>query len=903
MADANQTRFHLLLTEDDWVATGSPAPEVSFTGDVADLEWVTRPPGLALAERGFVFEAAPGDPALDPSARRGSARDRYGTWYTIAADRSHVVEMLRDGTVRALWPTDGRVTESAGVFRPKADVPAAGLQLRGLTVTEDHYLVVGCAAPAGLFVFDLHGGGAPLFIPFPVDIHPVDMAPRRGCGVLILDVSPTSAYGPRYWKLSRGLRTAFDTPTAQPEIFVSKDPAAEARSPGAPRIDLAGVHEITVPGAVSIEGLDDDSVLVMGRDESDGFSVIGRFADTDQMGDLLSLAGVLEEYTNATGTRLDVIGHDFGFAPDDAQGGVIYVTDVSGNQAFAFAYDPERHDEGLRILPSYYPMRSHHGRALVVDDTTAYFDTIDAWHPLMAQSRRWYAEAGELITTHLDGEVLGCIWHRIFLDGCIPPGSTVQIDARAADDPTDLEDAPWSPQPRPYLRGVGSELPFAAASTDAPGSGTWETLLQDATGRYLQVRLRLAGGGRTSPRLTAMRVYFPRFSYRAEYLPQVYGEDPRSAAFLDRYLGITEGLFTSLEDRIANAQMLWDLRTAPSDYLAWLMSWLGVTVSADWDARRRRTFLDNANEIFTWRGTRRGLVQAVRLAIDDCPEDAFDQRPDDPFQVRIVERFGTRRLGRVIRSSTDTDPDLVDTGGRWTPDMGAAVLHRRYASTLSRRGISGVSFLPPTTPSNPTLRAAWTSFLESELGCSDAAFTSSDTEAYRDHLRSRYRRITAYRATYGSDAAAGDSFDSLALPGRLPDGGQPLEDWAELIAHVLPITRAAHRFSVLVPVPLDASAAEQASILARVRHVIEQERPAHTEFEVSAFWAALRVGEARVGMETQVGRGSRFVPVAIGTTELARSHLVPGRPFDADDRWVVGRNPVTTVQRPRETET
>jgi phage tail-like protein len=902
MADANQTRFHLLLTEDDWVTTGSPAPQVSSTGDGDDLEWVARPPGLALAERGFVFEATPGDPALEPTARRGSARDRYGTWYTIAVDRSHVVEMLRDGTVRTLWPASE--ARPADMFRPKTDVPASELELRALTVTEDHYLVVGCAAPAGLFVFDLHGGGPPLFIPFPDAIYPVDMAPRRGCGVLILDVSPTSAYTPRYWKLSRGLRTAFDPPETDPSVFAPKTLPTDTTPPGPPRIDLAGVHDITVPSATSIEGLDDDTVLVMGRDESDGHSVIGRFADDVQVGDLLSLAGVLDEYTDAAGVRLDVIGHDFGFAPGDVDGGIIYVSDISGNQAFAFAYDPARHDEGLQILPSYFPMRSHYGRALVVDDATAYFDTIDAWHPLMAQSRRWYADEGTLITSHLDGEELGCVWHRIFLDGCIPPGSTVQIDARAANDPADLEAVPWSPQPAPYLRGIGSELPFAsAASTDTPGSGTWETVLQDATGRFLQIRLGLAGGGRSSPRLTAMRVYFPRFSYRAEYLPQVYGEDPRSAAFLDRYLAITEGLFTSLEDRIANAQMLWDLRTTPDDYLAWLMSWLGVTAAPDWDAHRRRTFLDNANEIFRWRGTRRGLVQAVRLAIDDCPEDAFDHRPDDPFQVRIVERFGTRRLGTVTRSSTDTDPDLVDTGGRWSPEMGAAVLHQRYVSSLAGLGITGVTALTPTTPGNPTLGAAWTSFVERELGCSDAEFTANDTGTYRDYLRSRYRRITAYRAAYGSDAAAGDGFESLALPNRLPDGGAPLEDWTELVAHVLPVARAAHRFTVLVPVPLDASSAEQASTLSRVRHVIEQERPAHTDFEVNPFWAALRVGEARVGLETQVGRGSRFVPVAIGATELARSHLVPGRPFDADDRWVVGRNQVTTVQRPRGTET
>lgn len=903
MADANQTRFHLLLTEEDWLAGGAPPPEVSSTDGVPDVEWTASPPGLGLAERGFVFEAAAGDPALDPSVRRGSARDRYGTWYTISSDRTQVVEMLRDGTTKVTWPAVPVTEADAGPFRPKPTDPVAKPELRALAVTEDHYLVVGSAAPPGLFVFDLHAGGPPLFIPFPVDIHPVDMAPRRGCGVLILDVSPTDAYTPRYWKLSRGLRTAFNPVAPDPSVFVPKQPPTDEPPPGAPRIDLAGVHEISVPVPIAIEGLPDDSVLVMGRDAGDSFSVIARYVDDTQVGGLLPFEGVLEEYTDAPGVRLDVIGHDFGFAPDAEHGGIIYVSDISGNQAFAFAYDPEQHDDGLRVLPRYYPMRSHYGRALVVDDATAYFDTIDAWHPLVAQSRRWYAAAGSLITTPLDGDTLGCVWHRIFLDGCIPPGSSVQIDTRTADDAADLADKPWSSQPSPYLRGFGSELPHAAASGDRPGTGTWETLLQDAAGRFLQIRLRLTGAGKTSPRLAALRAYFPRFSYLDEYLPRIYSEDPRSAAFLERFLAITEGMFTSLEDRIANAQMLWDLRTAPDDGLAWLMSWLGVTATPDWDARRRRIFLDHATEIFTWRGTRRGLVQAVRLAIDDCPEDAFDDRPDDPFQVRIVERFGTRRLGSVTWSATESDPDLVDLGGRWSPDMGAAVLHQRYTSYLADRGIDGITFLPPITPDDPVLSAAWTGFLQDELGVSDASFTASDIAAYRNHLRTRYRRITVYRAEYGSAAAGADTFDTLPLPSGLPDGGPPLEDWTELVARVLPISRAAHRFSVLVPVPLDATTAEQRRMLSRVERVIEQQRPAHTQFEVSAFWAALRVGEARVGMETQVGRGSRFVPATIGATELARSNLVPGRPFDADDRWVVGRNSVTTVQRPRGTET
>ena len=123
------------------------------------------------------------------------------------------------------------------------------------------------------------------------------------------------------------------------------------------------------------------------------------------------------------------------------------------------------------------------------------------------------------------------------LDACIPPEAEVMVWSRAANDQRELALAEWQPEPQPYLRGNGSELPFAPRSSkEIKGLGTWELLFQNARGRFLQLQIRLAGNGRTTPRLRALRAYYPRFSYLNHYLPAVYREDGESAWFLDRFL-------------------------------------------------------------------------------------------------------------------------------------------------------------------------------------------------------------------------------------------------------------------------------------------------------------------------------------------------------------------------------
>ncbi|MFD0366891.1 phage tail protein [Streptomyces sp. NPDC127114] len=96
-----------------------------------------------------------------------------------------------------------------------------------------------------------------------------------------------------------------------------------------------------------------------------------------------------------------------------------------------------------------------------------------------------------------------------------------------------------------------------------------------------------------------------------EQLPALYAEDD----FAQRF---TAGLDTVLAPVFATLDNLagyFDPRLAPPDFLSWLAAWVG---GAD-DPRRplelRREAVARAVELHRLRGTRRGLVEALRLVL------------------------------------------------------------------------------------------------------------------------------------------------------------------------------------------------------------------------------------------------------------------------------------------------
>ena len=190
------------------------------------------------------------------------------------------------------------VTQVSADFQPKTLTQApTPLQLRGLTVTEDHYLVVGVLQPAGLLIFDLHAGGPPqqMLWPEAVAFTPFDMSPMPGGGIWILDRDFANPSRPaRYWALDRHFNViAREQPEttlvdAQVDVFQPRDGSTTRRTESQtfPRgIALESASPLTAVDAIAIEGLPDGTVLILERNEGGRFSRIYRYEFGTQVGD------------------------------------------------------------------------------------------------------------------------------------------------------------------------------------------------------------------------------------------------------------------------------------------------------------------------------------------------------------------------------------------------------------------------------------------------------------------------------------------------------------------------------------------------------------------------------------------------------------------------------------------
>ena len=678
--DVNGTRFQLLLGARDW----QPRLDAGTAPPDERMHWNARRAQVTLRPELFRFAPRPAEAPFTPAHRRGSARDRFGHFYWLSPDNRAIrYRPHEDPASSVLWSVDMLAGHDEDPRRaPGAFVSCAAPAppelplLSGLAVTERHFLVVGSVQPSGLLVFDLHGGGPPVWLRWPeaVPFHPFDIAAAPGGGLWILD-RPSDGTSARLWRLDRNLRVvrAGDDVTLAPPPFadafrpVDPVPPADCIRPSRtfPGGITLGLASPPVPGLGDVQAvvsLPDGTALVMEVDAGSGDTHLHRWTLTcwdggspappgaEELGAPASLAQAMED---TLGEPATLLGHDMAFVPDSAPPpglvtGRLFVGDTAGNQSFAFTISTglrgtaESAFIDVEAAAAYFPMRRWAGKALIEGgDGEVYYDLSDGWLPLTELARPRYAQRGFLDRIVFDGREPGCIWHRLLLDACIPLGDAVDVDSRAAEDEDALPAVPWRREPALRLRTDGPELPWTPPATaTAPGVGTWELLFQEAAGRFVELRLTLRGSGRSSPKLHALRAHYPRFSY-LRYLPDAYREDASSASFLERFLANFEGFFTELEGRIAAAEVLFDHRSAPTEALDWLAGWLGAVLDETWDEGRRRLFLAKAAELYRRRGTRRGLLAAVRLAVDPCPEgDLFaDELEQGPFGFRLSEAF------------------------------------------------------------------------------------------------------------------------------------------------------------------------------------------------------------------------------------------------------------------------
>jgi len=862
--DVNGTRFHLLLGHADWATRCGLAD--AFASDEGSFSWDGKRHELTLGRRLFAFRSAVQNEVPRLEERRGAAVDAYGNVYWIGANRTDLfIRAAGNERVSRFWSLgeECATCSNDGSFAALDPPPLVPLTLSGLAVTSDHFLIAGVLSPPGLLVFDLQSGGSPRQLVWPAGVAfvPFDMTASPDGGVSILD----RQHG-RVWQLDRTLRVipAGVTPNtpAAPRLFHPLDGDADHAVPPTPQITDDLALDTGLTDLVSIESLGDGSLLLMRSRAGDSFSSFHRYLDGVATGESLDTSiarDVVEDSASFT-----FLGQDFAYVRDragvnDPHADVLYVAGGSGDQAIAFGI--EFRDDGtieLEALREFHPMRLFSGKALVLFEGDALYDLGDRWIPLVAQRRNSYLDEAEFTVT-FDGKEPDCTWHRLFLDACIPPDCGVEVYSRAAEDRDLLASADEYPEPALQRRKGGSEIPWTKDVNDS-----WELLFQRAKGRFLQLRVVLTGNGRTSPHIRAMRVYYPRFSYLQRYLPAVYREDADSASFLDRFLALFEGFFTTIEERIAAAQCLIDVRRAPADTLEWLASWFAVALDPAWDERKQRHFLRHAVDFFAWRGTTPGMIMALRLVTEEeVDESIFDVETTAQCSgVRIAEKFRNRTIPNSL-----LQPAVAATGlpvqprpAQWQPSQGSAELDQRWAEFS---GEEGAVFSAGRSRSSAE-------FARATLGFAPRA-TSADTALWQRYLERRYPSIDELNAAWSTSHR---SFAAVPLPQRPPRAAAALTDWIGFEGVVLPARDAAHRFTVFLPQETLGIPERQKRVDLASR-VVALEKPSHTTFDVQFYWAWFRVGEARLGSDTVIDRGGAS-PELLGPFIVDRGYVGSG---------------------------
>ena len=240
----------------------------------------------------------------------------------------------------------------------------------------------------------------------------------------------------------------------------------------------------------------------------------------------------------------------------------------------------------------------------------------------------------------LDSQLAGCVWHRVVLTATVPRGTRVVVWAATAETPDDANPA-WV------------ELPPATA---ADADGTWDALLRCAPGRYLWLRLVLAGVGPVAPAVTRVRVEFPRLGL-LRHLPAVFAENPTAADFTDRMLAVLDTTFRSVEARLDGFGRYLDPAAAPPDALRWLAGFVGLSLDRNWDDARRRRWLAAAWLLHRERGTPAGLRRLLLLFF------GWTDPADARAPILVLEHFRLRRWLALGRGR------LGDTAVLWGRDL------------------------------------------------------------------------------------------------------------------------------------------------------------------------------------------------------------------------------------------
>jgi phage tail-like protein len=329
------------------------------------------------------------------------------------------------------------------------------------------------------------------------------------------------------------------------------------------------------------------------------------------------------------------------------------------------------------------------GAAIAADREGTIAYTTEGGVSRVAGSAARYRSTARLLTYRLDAGQYRARWGRIFLDACIPVGTSVRVASLTSDDdevvdavparsPRGAPEAPYaeltpplpsadavsrlaSPLDQPvFRRPTGREHAWEQIAND-DGYDTFEAPVAAPPGRYLWLVVELQGTARVSPRIRELRI--EQAGHRLDtQLPRMWSRDAADASFLHRFLTPADAMVRELDEKAAQRSALLDPQTAPAEALDWLASFLGIVLDRRWPVAARRDLVAEAYDLFRRRGTRAALEEVLALYLGR--------------RVDIVENWRLRGLGGTTLGlpASGRGAPFVAEAGRAVEPLGSFIV-------------------------------------------------------------------------------------------------------------------------------------------------------------------------------------------------------------------------------------
>lgn len=257
-----------------------------------------------------------------------------------------------------------------------------------------------------------------------------------------------------------------------------------------------------------------------------------------------------------------------------------------------------------------------------------------------------YPRTGEARTEPLDSGWTARVWHRIELTACIPAGTSVRIDTLTAEAAFDADTVSALPANR-WVRG-----PEFHCGTGEDEPQAIDQLIRSDGGRYLWLRIVLAGDGAVTPVIESVRVELPRDT-STRFLPAIYTADPVAGDFTQRFVALFDTLNGTINEQLDRLPGFFDPWAIPDghdgfggvsaygDFLSWLAEWVGAATDAGLPVHTRRALIARAADLYARRGTPGGVADFVGLFSGST--------------VRVLEQYRLRHWAFAGRTQLGVD--------------------------------------------------------------------------------------------------------------------------------------------------------------------------------------------------------------------------------------------------------